>query len=94
MPSLLQVDSGNLRQFTFSERDEVTATPEFEVRIGTFIGPAHQCLVRNILIKLVEYVDASSAIKIIGLFVELLFELGRASVDIHDLGSVFGGFIV
>lgn len=37
---------------------------------------------------------ATSVIKGVGLVVELLFELGRASVDVHDLGSVLDRFIV
>lgn len=94
IPFILQVSGCNLCQFTFSEQDEVTATPKLGVHIGALVHPTHQCLVRNILMKFVKYVGATFVIKGVGLVEELLFKLGRASVDVHDLGGILDGLIV
>lgn len=74
MPPLLQIHGGNLRQLTLSKWDEVAAIPELGVGIGAFVCLAHQRLVRNKLMELVEYMGATSIIESIRLLKELLLK--------------------
>lgn len=94
MPSLFQVCGCNLCQFTFSERNKVAITPKLGAGIRAFVRLAHQLLVRYMLVKLSEYVGATSVVEAAGLLVNLFLKLGRTLVDVHDLGSVLGGLVV
>lgn len=78
----------SLHRLALVVRNEVTATPELGISIGVLVSPAHQGLVRDMLVKLAKYMGSPLVEERIGLLENFVIVLKQSPESIDNHGSI------